>query len=142
MNTELETLHPSPLQVRAGGRLIAITPIRVRELAAFTRAVQPIAAALAAGADLPTLVAEQAQAVIDATAVGARLEREFVDGLRLDELLDLAVAVLEVNLDFFAQRLLPRATAGSARLAERMNSLTGLASTPVCAAPDWAGSAT
>ncbi len=114
---ELEQLNPQPVTVQAGGLEIPVTPIRVRELAAFTRAVQPIAASVAAGADIASLLADHADAVIDAAAIGARVERDFVLDLGLDDLLDLAGAVLTVNLDFFVRTLLPKITASSEKLA-------------------------
>lgn len=131
----LEQLVPVPVVVQAGGRAVEITPIRVRELAAFTRAVQPIAAAAAGGADIASLLADHADAVIDATAIGARLERGFVLDLGLDELVELAGAVLTVNVDFFVHRLLPKVTAASEKLATQW---AGSTSTPASAPPDSA----
>jgi hypothetical protein len=124
---ELADIIPTPVIVHAGGKSVEITPIRVRELAAFSRAVQPIAADLAAGVDIASLLAMHADAVIDATAVGARVEREFVLDLGLDDLLDLAAAVLTVNADFFVRPLLPKITAGTEAMALK---LAGLSLTP------------
>lgn len=132
---ELDQLSPAPVVVLAGGRGVEVTPIRVRELAAFSRAVQPVASALAAGADIASLLADHADAVIDATAIGARQERDFVLGLELDELVDLAGAVLTVNMDFFVHRLLPKVTAASEKLATQW---AGSSSTPASAPPDSA----
>lgn len=129
---ELEQLNPQPVTVQAGGLEIPVTPIRVRELAAFTRAVQPIAASVAAGADIASLLADHADAVIDAAAIGARVERDFVLDLGLDDMLDLAGAVLTVNLDFFVRRLLPRMTAASENLTAQW---AGSNSTPASAPP-------
>lgn len=132
---ELEQLAPVPVVVQAGGRAIEITPIRVKELAAFTRAVQPMAAAAAGGADIASLLAGHADAVIDATAIGARVERAFVLDLGLDELVELAGTVLTVNVDFFVQRLLPKVTAASEKLATQW---AGSSSTPDTGKPDSA----
>ncbi len=115
---DLDVLCPRPRRVAAGGRTVEVTPIRVRELAAFARAIEPLAAELAAGLDLPRLLAQHTGALVDAVAVGARVEAEWVEGLGLDELLDLAEAVLEVNTDFFVRRLAPRLTQAMARIGE------------------------
>lgn len=136
VDNELEQLNPQPVTVRAGGREIAITPIRVRELAAFAKAVQPIAADAAAGADIASLLVDHADAVIEAAAIGARLEREFVLDLGLEELVDLAGAVLTVNVDFFVHRLLPKLAAASETLASQW---AGSGSMPGSAPPDSAG---
>lgn len=133
--SELEQLSPRPVVVQAGGRAIEITPIRVRELVAFTRAVQPVAAGVAAGADITILLADHADAMIEATAIGARLDRDFVLDLGLDDLLDLAGAVLEVNMDFFVHRLLPKITASSEVMAKQWG---GSSLTPATAPPDSA----
>lgn len=132
----LETMIPQPVVVSAGGREIAVTPIRVRELPAFMRAVEPIIGMIAAGGDMAALLAHNADAVIEATAIGARVERGFVDELELDELLGMAAAVLEVNADFFVQRLLPAFTAASERMAKKLG---GLSLTPDSAPPDSEG---
>lgn len=132
MSNELEQFSPTPMVLMAGGRSVEITPIRVRELAAFTRAVQPLVRAVGSGGDIAALLAEHADAVIEATAVGARLERGFVEGLALDELYDLADAVLAVNLDFFMRGLLPRIGKSSSRLTAAM---AGLPSMPASVPP-------
>lgn len=130
--SELEQLAPQPVTVRAGGREIAITPIRVRELAAFSKAVRPLAADMAAGGDIASLLAAHADAVIEAAAIGARVERGFVLDLGLEELFDLASAVLTVNLDFFVHRLLPKVAAASETLASQW---AGSSLTPDSAPP-------
>jgi hypothetical protein len=128
----LETLAAAGLTVEVGGARLEITPIRVRELPAFARAIGPILADLEGGVDLAALLAAHPEAIIAATAIGARLPLEQVNDLALDELLALAFAVLEVNADFFARRIAPALTAGSERLATR---LAGLSSTPASGAP-------
>jgi hypothetical protein len=129
---DLHVLCPEPRRVAAGGRTIEVTPIRVRELAAFARAVEPLAQALAQGPDLPRLLAEHTGAVIEAVAVGARVEAAWIEELGLDELIDLAEAVIEVNVDFFAHRLAPRLIRVAARVGE---TVAGSSSTPASAPP-------
>lgn len=128
----LETLAAAGLSVDLAGARLEVTPIRVRELPAFARAIGPLLSAIEDGVDLAALLAAHPEAVIAATAIGARLPPEQVNDLALDELLALAFAVLEVNADFFARRIAPAMMAGSERLAAY---LAGLSSTPASGAP-------
>ncbi len=123
MQDDLNSLINAPTLVKLGEREVAITPIKVRELPAFTRAISPIFAALGQGLDVPTLLAAYPESVIEATAIGARLPIEEVRELDLDGLLALAFAVLEVNADFFARRIAPALEAGSTRLAKKLDGL-------------------
>ncbi|MGB5583691.1 MAG: hypothetical protein WBO93_08865 [Gammaproteobacteria bacterium] len=95
-----------------GGSLI-ITPLKVRELPAFTRALQPIIEPLGqimGGAvsqgGLVSLMAE-GEHLIDAVVIASREPDEWVNDLELDDFILLAMAVMEVNADFFARRLMP-----------------------------------
>lgn len=126
---DLHVLCPEPRRVDAGGRTIEVTPIRVRELAAFARAVEPLAAAMAEGLDLPRLLADHTGAVIEAVAVGARVDAAWIEELGLDELIDLAEAVVEVNVDFFARSLAPRLTRVAAHVGQTL-AAAGSTSTP------------
>lgn len=92
-----------------------ITPVKVRDLPAFVAAVEPIARELASG-DIVGALARHADAVIEATAIGAGVERAWLGEQTPDVLVDLAARVLEVNADFFVQRVMPRVTAAAERL--------------------------
>lgn len=111
--------------VHAAGRDIAIGPIKVRHLPAFLAALGPLATALLAqkpegargGADLwPSLLENHSQRLIDATALGADVELDWLREQDAEVLLELAAAVVEVNVDFFVQRLVPRVIAASEAL--------------------------
>jgi hypothetical protein len=105
---ELETIinAPEPLTLSTG-RVIDVTPIKTREFPAFTAALEPVFGMLAAGADVPTLMLRNSDAVIAATAIGLRIPRAELDDLELDDLVIAAAKVMEVNADFFARRVLP-----------------------------------
>lgn len=133
---KLEDLSPRPVVVKVAGEEIGITPIRVKELAAFAAAVKPIllgAGGVGENMDVPALLLAHPQSIVDTVTVGARKPRDFVDALEIDELVILAMAVVEVNADFFARRVAPAVTAGVTRVAAR---LTGLNSTPDSGAQD------
>lgn len=112
---ELDALANAPLTVTVGGRAVAVTPVRVAELPAMLRACEPIFAQLAGG-DVAAALLHNADAAIDAIAVGARMPRAEIDALELDELIDLGGAVLQVNADFFARRLAPAFVAASEKV--------------------------
>lgn len=89
------------------GRSITIAPIKIRHLPAFVRAVEPIAKALAQG-DVLAALAQHTEALIEAVCIGAGLERAWLEEREADVLVALAAEVIEVNADFFVQRILPQ----------------------------------
>ncbi|PPD22866.1 MAG: hypothetical protein CTY22_05215 [Methylomonas sp.] len=93
-----------------------MTPIKIKHLPAFLRAIEPIAHDLAAG-DLLGSLTRHADAVITATALGADVDRAWLDEQTPDVLIDLASQVIEVNTDFFAHSVLPKLTVAADRLA-------------------------
>ena len=62
-------LPPVPVSVEISGEHIDLTPLKVGEVPAFARAVQPIAASLSASPDWLALMAEHGEAAIAAIAV-------------------------------------------------------------------------
>lgn len=128
MSDELADLIAEPRTVAAGGRQIAIRPLAPRQLPAFVAAVRPLQQALGAGLALDDLkgcalldlVERHTDDVIRAVAIATR-EPESVIGDEIDigELVDLAMAVIEVNADFFARRVAPAMVAAMARVAAR-----------------------
>lgn len=115
-NDMFAALPPVPASVEIVGEHIELTPLKVGEVPAFARAVQPIAASLSASPDWLALLAEHGEAVIAALAIATRRPVDWVAGLDLDEAARLAEAVFEVNADFFIRRLLPSVTQAAARI--------------------------
>ena len=95
--------------------LAAIRPVKVRNLPAFLRACEPIASALMAG-DLQSALLHHADDLITATALGADVDRAWMEEQDAGTLVELAAQVLEVNLDFFVRVLLPKVTAAAERI--------------------------
>lgn len=93
-----------------------IAPVKVKDLPAFLAAVEPIARELASG-DILAALAKHADRVIEATAIGAGVERAWLEAQTPDVLVDLAARVLEANADFFVRRVLPAIAAAAERLA-------------------------
>ncbi len=93
-----------------------ITPVKVKDLPAFLAAIEPIARELAEG-DILAALARHADRLIEATAIGAGVEREWLEQQEVDTLVDLAARVLEANADFFVRRVLPAITQATERIA-------------------------
>lgn len=91
-----------------GGQGLTLVPVRLGQLPAFVRAVEPFAKSLASGQfDLLELFADHGGNVIRSLEIATGQPREWVESLELDEAVRLASAVLEVNADFFTRRVLP-----------------------------------
>jgi hypothetical protein len=123
-NDMFAALPPVPLSIEIAGERIDLTPLKVGEVPAFARAVQPIAAGLSASPDWLALLADHGEAVIAAIAIATRRPVVWVAGLDLDEAVRLAEAVFEVNADFFIRRLLPSVTQAAARIGQTLESPT------------------
>lgn len=95
---------------------MSIEPVKVKDLPAFLAAIEPVARELMAG-DLLSALAKHADGVIAATAIGAGVDRAWLEEQSPDVLVDLAARVLEVNADFFARHVLPRIQAAADKLA-------------------------
>lgn len=114
-----EGLPPEPLILSVGGDRLEITPLRIGELPAFARAVKPIAAHLTSQPDWMMILGEDGEALILALALACRRPPEWLAGLSLDEAIQVAEAVFEVNADFFIQRVVPQLQ----RVSQRLGSL-------------------
>ena len=115
-------LPPVPVTLVIGGERLELTPLKVGDVPAFARAVQPVAASLSASPDWLALLAEHGEAVIDAVAIASRRPPEWVTNLALDDAVRLAEAVFEVNADFFIQRVLPSLTEAATRVSQSLGS--------------------
>lgn len=118
---------------------VRVTPLQAREIPAFARAVRPLLPYLrpllddgdeggVLAPDLLDALAEHGDDLFDAVAIGARLNREAVDGLQLDTLIELAMTVLTVNLDFFIKRLVPMLKGQATKLVTTMAQARGTTS--------------
>ena len=113
-------LPPVPVTLVIGGERLELTPLKVGDVPAFARAVQPVAASLSVSPDWLALLAEHGEAVIDAVAIASRRPPEWVTNLALDDAVRLAEAVFEVNADFFIQRVLPSLTEAATRVSQTL----------------------
>ena len=105
---------------------LPLKPLTVGELPAFLRAAKPVLGYLEAGR-IGDAILEEPEALIAATAAGARVDRAWLESQTPDVLVEYVVAVVESNGDFFVRRLSPVLM----QAAERMTALfAGAMSTP------------
>jgi hypothetical protein len=114
-----------PVRIDIAGGREEIKPIKTRELPKLFKAIKPILADLQSlFRTLPSSSEEAAKAfimrylmdgsdqlvecLIQATAIAARKDRDWVDELDLDELVFLIGKLVEVNGDFLARAVLPK----------------------------------
>lgn len=124
---DFAALPPVPESIVIAGENLDLSPLRIGELPAFTRAIRPFAEQLAGEVDWTSLIADHGEAVLQALAVAARRPYSWVEGLAIDDAIRLADALLEVNADFFVRAVTPACTRMAGNLANRMAGL-GLSS--------------
>ncbi len=137
MDTEIfAALPPVPETVIIGGETLEITPLKVGELPLFARTVRPFAGKLGSDPDWLRLLSEDGEAVILALAIACRRPPDWVSGLAVDEAIRLAEAVFGANADFFIRRVVPQITQMSARVSQRIGTVsTGQTPSPGSSGP-------
>lgn len=137
--SSIDFIAPAAKTLTVEGVEVVITPLRVKELPALVRLVDPLLAQLiydAGGLDVPRMIAllgDHGEAIIDATAICIRQPRAWLDELLPDRLAVLALLAIEVNADFFMRAL--AALQVSVRelapgLAQRINAADASATAP------------
>jgi len=101
--------------IEVGGQVLRIAPVTIGRLPEFLAAVKPVARELAEG-DILDALARNADSVINAITIGAGCDRDWLDEQEPDALVALGSAVIEVNADFFVERLLPALEAATRRV--------------------------
>jgi hypothetical protein len=125
--TTLDVLVPPVRQVMAGGRQIEVGVLRMRQVPGFAKAVANPWPLIVSG-DYLAVIVEFTTETMQAVQIATGLEQAFLNDLRPDEFLDLASAVFEVNLDFFARAVLPAAQNLGAQMQKAMTSASSPAS--------------
>lgn len=122
---ELSRLAPAATKtVAAGGEEIEVAPMTVGQLPAFARAIRGVPLNLEGEIDVVALVGDHGDQIAEAVAIAVGRPTAWISGLALDEFAQLAAAVLEVNADFFAQRVLPGMTVALTRLTSTLGSIS------------------
>jgi hypothetical protein len=114
---ELEQLIPVPVEIRVGGEVLQLTPIRLGEVPSLARILGPIVGKLGqTEPDWLDLLSQHGGSLLSAMSIAARKPRDWIDGLEIDEAIRLAAALLEVNADFFIHRVLPAIESAAASI--------------------------
>lgn len=119
MSTELAQLFPTGKEISISDANLTIKPFKFGELPKVFKAIEPLTPTLSRmfvekQADVSTIasmIAEGGDSVIDLMVVGSKQPREWVTELEIDEGVELLVSIIEVNADFFIQKVLPRMNA-------------------------------
>jgi len=129
-----DAIEPRTIPVTLSIGHVDVSPIRVKELPAFSRAIEPLVQQIMASGDdldVAELLIGNMEQAIAAVAIGARIHRDTLDQLSLEELVALAGAVIEINFDFFIKRVIPRVSTLTEALMARA---AGLPSSPTSSA--------
>lgn len=126
--TNTSVLEPVSREATVKGETLKVTPLKVGQIPAFTRAIRPVFAAFAGlfssiplgkqageGGEtqeievdfqmLAGLIEEHGETMIKAVAIATRKDAKEIEDLELDEFVGLARAIIEVNADFFARAM-------------------------------------
>ncbi len=111
---DLSVIAPEAAKVIFRGRDVEISPLKVGQLPAFTRAIKPIAGALqgalaggALNASLTLEILADGESLVEAISIATGVPAAELNDSTLDDMVGLASAVLKVNGDFFKGRLTP-----------------------------------
>lgn len=115
MSDDLEILAPIPRVLTIHGRAVSILPLTLRQTPAYQKAIGPVAYLLVSH-EVTMAVMTDAAAVIDMVHAATGLEKDWLESLDHEAFGAIAGAVLEVNHDFFDQRVVPAETERKLRL--------------------------
>lgn len=129
---------PEGVALTLGGRDIVVMPLRVRDIAPLARLIRPFGERLMQGllgAGLSTsevldLLAEHGDAFLEAVALAAQQDTDWVADLPPHDLMRLLAAAVEVNDDFFVRWLLPTVTATAMTLTRALGGMSPPGSMP------------
>lgn len=112
------TIKPLEKTLTLGGQSLTVRPLKVRHIPAFSGVIGPLYAQIAQGEpDWFGLIASHGESLVEAVSLGLGLPHEQVGDLDLAELVEAVMALVEVNVDFFIQRLSPQISQASQVLA-------------------------
>lgn len=107
----LAILTPDAEEIEVGGKKVLIGPLKISQLAKFSKAIQKVLPGILTGLkadgsfDLMKMVSESGDDLIAAVAIGCKQPEEWVGDLDPVEFMKLAGKIMVVNVDFFARRL-------------------------------------
>lgn len=138
---ELNALLPDSLKLKIAGETVVLKPLQVKNLKKVLEIMKPMASYFPSiGAtpekepiDFMGLVINHTDTVVQLIALFVDKSEEWVGDLNIAELIDILSAIVEMNLDFFTQRVLPSVSQAMGRLVltfEEVKALRGSGLTP------------
>jgi len=152
---EIEVLDPPQRTLYVAGEKITVTPLSIGQVGPVRRVLDPLLAELRGDKpegpdgepegpdtsaedtviefDLKDFVMRHTDEAVEIVAIAISrrpLSRQWVAGLYIDDFIDLATAVFEVNLDFFNRRLVASLARLTARLQAAAGSISSASSSP------------
>ena len=113
---DLDILQPEPKIVCIQNEDIEITPLKFKQFGVFIRTVKPIVSCVneminqdesQMTVQIAELLSEHCDNVLKAVSIATGKSEDWVGQLNLADAIDLTQTVIEVNLDFFVQRMMP-----------------------------------
>ena len=102
----LDSFVPDVKEIEIAGKAVKISPLKIRQIPGFSRAIGPVSTMLFGG-DMMGAIAMHGEGLIKAVAIAIEQTEDWIGDLPPDEFLHLATAVVEVNGDFFVRRVRP-----------------------------------
>lgn len=122
-SADFQTFPPTSVAVQLSCGALELTPVRLGELPRLLAVVRPFADAISAEPDWLALLGAHGDGVLELLAITTRKDRTWVNDLSLDDAVQLAASVFEVNADFFVQRVVPGITRSADKLAPLISRL-------------------
>lgn len=120
-DVDVDVLAPASTSVSFGGTEVQVLPVCAGNIPGLIRSARPVLQALLAGnvltgegdeldinlLQLADLLGDHGDAVFDALAIASGIDAKSLRGAQLDEVLRVAKVCIQVNRDFFSQRVAP-----------------------------------
>lgn len=128
------------------GVTLSLTPLVMRDLPAFQRAIRPLVAGLkdmnlndgVNFAQVQSALLANLEDTMTAVAIMSKTDREWLEGLAVDDFITLTARALRINADFFMTRILPTLNRELEDLVATLTARGTGSSLP----PDWSAPAT
>ncbi len=115
---ELADLFPEPLRFTVGAEELEVWPLQISQFGKAAKLIRPIVKQFGDTVDIYDLLAEHSDALIEVIAIAIGREATWVGSLRADHFINLAVAVTDLNRDFFARCVVPAVNDAMMKLAK------------------------
>ena len=146
LDHSLTDLVTVPETLTVAGVTLSLSPLVMRDLPAFQRAIRPIVAGLkdvdlndgVNFAQVQSALLANLEDTMTAVAIMAKADREWLEGLAVDDFITLTARALRINADFFMTRMLPTLNRELEDLVATLT--TGRTGSP--SPPDWSAPGT